>query len=247
MSNNSNFNISIPILVVIFMKTERKIRRAIIDLTKGNMVLIHDSDERENETDLIMAARFANKDSIRTMRKDGGGLIVLMISSEIAGKFNLFYIADLYREISDRYPLLGKLIPDDLPYDTKSSFSISINHRKTFTGISDVDRSLTARRFAELAENGSIDDFVREFRSPGHVPICIARKGLFEERKGHTELAVTLLKLANLTPVALGCEMIGEDGRSLDKKAARGYAKEKNLIFLESYEIEEAAERWSEC
>ena len=229
------------------MNSEDKVERAIRDLKNGKMVLVHDSDAREDETDLILPAQFANEESIRTMRKDGGGLIVLMISSEIAEKFDLKYLADIYQDISDRYPTLGKLLPLDLPYDTKSSFSISINHRETFTGISDIDRSLTARRFAELAGNGDINDFVREFRSPGHVPICIARKGLLSERKGHTELAVTLLKISNLIPVALGCEMIGEDGRSLSRDLAERYAREKNLIFLEGYEIEEVAEKWLEC
>jgi len=229
------------------MDPKNKVERAISDLKSGKMVLVHDSDSRENETDLILAAQFANKESIKTMRKDGGGLIVLMISSEIAEKFDLRYLAEIYQDISDRYPILGRLVPLDLPYDTKSSFSISINHRETFTGISDIDRSLTARRFAELAKDGDIDDFVREFRSPGHVPICIARKGLLRERKGHTELAVTLLKLSDLVPVALGCEMIGEDGRSLSRDLAERYAREKNLIFLEGYEIEEVAEKWLEC
>jgi len=229
------------------MNSEDKVERAIRDLKNGKIVLIHDSDAREDETDLILAAQFADKESIKTLRRDGGGLIVLMISSEIAEKFDLKYLADIYQDISDRYPTLGRLVPLDLPYDTKSSFSISINHRETFTGISDIDRSLTARRFAELAGSGSIDDFIREFRSPGHVPICIARKGLIRERKGHTELAVTLLKISNLIPVALGCEMMGEDGRSLSRELAERYAREKNLIFLEGYEVEEAAEKWLGC
>lgn len=226
------------------MDPGEKVRRAISDLRKGKFVLVHDGIDRENEVDLIISAQFVDKDSIKIMRKDGGGLIVLMIAWEIADRFNLPYLADLYQRISDRYPILGELIPSDLPYDTKSSFSISINHRRTFTGISDEDRSLTARRFAELSENGSVDDFCREFRSPGHVPICIARKGLLKERKGHTEYAVTLMKLSELAPVALGCEMIGEDGKSMSEEDARAYAERNGLIFLEGYEIEEVFDRW---
>lgn len=224
-----------------------KIERAINDLRRGKIILIQDDDKRENETDLIFAAQFANRNLIKTLRRDAGGLIVLMVANEIAEKFKLPYLADLYIDISDRYPYLGKLAPTDLPYDTKSSFSISINHRDTFTGISDLDRSLTARRFAELSLNGSLEDFVREFRSPGHVPICIARKKLLKERKGHTEFAVTLLKISNLIPVAVGCEMIGDDGRSLNREDAIKYAKDNDFVFLEGHEIEEAYEIWSEC
>lgn len=229
------------------MNTENKLKLAIEELKKGNFILIHDGDNREDETDLIIPAQFVDKDSIKVMRKDGGGLIVMMIANEVAEKFNLPYLSELYQDISNAYPVLGKLIPDDLPYDSKSAFSISVNHRKTFTGISDIDRSLTIRRFAELADKGSVEDFVKEYRSPGHVPICVARKGLLDERKGHTEMAVTLLKMANLSPVAAGCEMIGEDGRSLKKEDAERYAEEHGLVFIEGYEIEEGAIEWLEC
>lgn len=229
------------------MNTENKLKLAIEELKKGNFILIHDGDNREDETDLIIPAQFVDKDSIKVMRKDGGGLIVMMIANEVAEKFNLPYLSELYQDISNAYPVLGKLIPNDLPYDSKSAFSISVNHRKTFTGISDIDRSLTIRRFAELADKGSVEDFVKEYRSPGHVPICVARKGLLDERKGHTEMAVTLLKMANLSPVAAGCEMIGEDGRSLKKEDAKRYAEEHGLVFIEGYEIEEGAIEWLEC
>ena len=229
------------------MDAENKLKLAIEELRKGNFILIHDGDDREDETDLIISAQFVDKDSIKVMRKDAGGLIVMMIANEVAEKFDLPYLSDLCQDISKAYPVLGKLIPDDLPYDTKSAFSISVNHRRTFTGISDVDRSLTIRRFAELAERGGIEDFVREYRSPGHVPICIARKGLLTERKGHTEMAIALLKMADLSPVAAGCEMIGEDGRSLRKEDAKRYAEEHGLVFIEGYEIEEGAIEWLEC
>jgi 3,4-dihydroxy 2-butanone 4-phosphate synthase len=229
------------------MGADDRITEAINELRRGRFVLVHDDDRRENETDLIMAAEFVNSNSIKTMRKDGGGLIVLMIAGEIAEKFGLPFLADVYQNISDRYPLLGRLVPDDLPYDSKSAFSITINHRKTFTGISDADRSLTIRRFAELAREGDIEDFVREFRSPGHVPVCIARKNLLRERKGHTEMAVVLMKIAGLTPVAVGCEMMGDNGRSLSKEDAMKYAEEHGLVFLEGFEIEEGAVRWLEC
>lgn len=229
------------------MDAMEKIQRAVKDLRRGKFVLVHDGENRENETDLIIPAQFVDKEHIKTMRKDGGGLIVIMTAGEIASRFNLPYLSDLYLSIADRYPIFGKIIPDDLPYDTKSAFSLSINHRKTFTGISDIDRSLTIRRFAELARDGNVEDFVREFRSPGHVPVCIARKDLLAERNGHTEMAVTLMKIAGLIPAAAGCEMMGDDGKSLGKEEAKKYAEENDLVFLEGHEIREVATEWLEC
>ena len=69
------------------------------------------------------------------MRKEGGGLIFLMISYDIAKKFSLPYLTDLYSKIQDKYPIFKSLIANDIPYDNKSSFSLYINHRDTFTGI----------------------------------------------------------------------------------------------------------------
>lgn len=229
------------------------IERAIADLQEGKFVLIFDDENREGETDLIMASEFVKPDSIRTMRKDGGGLIFLMASHEIAEKLQLPYLADLYTDIEGKYPVLKELTANDIPYDTKSSFSLYINHRNTFTGITDIDRSLTMKRFAELSKTiGSIDNgqatklFGKHFRSPGHIPICVAAKQLLNERKGHTELAVSLLKMAKVTPVGSGCEIMGDMGRALPKDQVQQYAKKHNLIFLEGKEILEAWKVWSE-
>ena len=184
------------------------------------------------------------------MRKDGGGLIFLMISHEIAQSFHLPFLSDLYAHIEKDYPALQKLIANDIPYDTKSSFSLYINHRKTFTGITDNDRSLTIKRFAEIAKkettnNNPLDILGKEFRSPGHVPICVASEKPLSNRFGHTELSVALLKMAGLNPVASGCEIMGDNGKALSKEKAKKYAKDHGLCFLEGKEIIEAWSTWS--
>ncbi|KYK32550.1 MAG: 3,4-dihydroxy-2-butanone 4-phosphate synthase [Thermoplasmatales archaeon SG8-52-3] len=224
-----------------------KIKQAISDLQKGKFILIFDDDSREAETDLVIASEFVTPNSIKTMRKDGGGLIFLMVSKEIANKLQLPFLADMYSNIENKYPLLKKLVPNDIPYDAKSSFSLYINHRNTFTGITDNDRSLTMKKFAELAKNiqslndgEAINMFGKEFRSPGHVPICIAAKNLLKERKGHTELVVSIIKMAGLTPVGSGCEIMGDNGKALSKEKVKSYAKNNNLIFLEGSEIVKA-------
>jgi 3,4-dihydroxy 2-butanone 4-phosphate synthase len=186
------------------------------------------------------------------MRQDGGGLIFLMISYPTAQKLQLPFLSDLFTNISNDYPVLQALIPNDIPYDTKSSFSLYINHRKTFTGITDNDRSLTMKKFAELTQRiqhisstTAIKELGKEFRSPGHIPICIASEKLLNERKGHTELVISLLEMAGLTPVGSGCEIMGGHGKALPKEDAQQYAKKNNLVFLEGNDIIKAWKQWS--
>ena len=227
------------------------IEKAIADLRNGKFVLIHDSKDREDETDFIISAEFISSESIKMMRKDGGGLIFLMISYDIAKKFSLPFLTDLYDKIQDEYQILKSLIANDIPYDAKSSFSLYINHRDTFTGITDIDRSLTIKEFSLLSKkvknsgkNEAMKMIGEKFRSPGHVPICISSNNLLSDRFGHTELAVSLLKMADLTPVGSGCEIMGDNGKALSKEEAMNYAKEKNLTYLEGKEIIEAWKKW---
>ena len=228
------------------------ISRAITDLQNGKFVLIYDDDDREGEADIVMASEFVAPESIRTMRKDGGGLIFLMTSSEIANKLKLPFLADLFSDVDDKYPVLKELIPNDIPYDSKSSFSLYINHRDTFTGITDIDRSLTMNKFADLAKKiENIEDgaatkmFGKEFRSPGHIPICVASKNLLNERVGHTELVVSLLKMADVISVGSGCEIMGDTGRALSKTKAKQYADGNGFVFLEGKDIIKAWKKWS--
>jgi 3,4-dihydroxy 2-butanone 4-phosphate synthase len=227
------------------------IKKAIKELQNGKFVLIHDSDLREDETDFIMASEYVSPNSIKTMRKYGGGLIFLMISHDIAEKFDLPYLTDLYKTNQQKYPILKSLIANDIPYDTKSSFSLYINHRNTYTGITDIDRSLTIKEFSqiskkvkELKKNESINVLGKNFRTPGHIPICISSKNLLSDRFGHTELTIALLMMADLIAVGSGCEIMGDDGKALSKEKAIEYAKENNLIFLEGEEIIKAWQKW---
>lgn len=213
--------------------------------------MIYDNDSRESETDLVIASQFVTPDAIKRMRKDGGGLIFLMMSHAAAQTLQLPFLSDLFSQVSPSYPVLRALVPNDIPYDTKSSFSLYINHRKTFTGITDNDRSLTMKKFADLVKRTkekdskvAVQELGKEFRSPGHIPICIASEKLLNERKGHTELVISLLEMAGLTPVGSGCEIMGEHGKALPKEEARNYAEKNNLVFLEGNDIIKAWKQW---
>lgn len=186
------------------------------------------------------------------MRKDGGGLIILMVAPNIASHLGLPFLTDLFNTSQKDYPVLGQLVANDIPYDTKSSFSLYINHRKTFTGITDNDRSLTIKSFAQLADQAqrlnptaAQQRFGSLFRTPGHVPICAATPGLTANRQGHTELTVALLLMSGLIPVGTGCEMMGDSGKALPKDQAKHYADDHHLTYLEGKDIMEAWTQWS--
>jgi len=221
--------------------------RAIECLRHGRFVLVYDFDDRERETDMVIASEFVTPDSIRSLRKDAGGLICTTASHEVAEKLQLPFLVDVLACNYGNYPMLRKLAPNDIPYDTKSAFSITINHRKTFTGITDRDRAMTTSEFARLAKyaigNGSEEareEFGRKFRSPGHVHLLNASKQLLTARRGHTELCTALITMSGLTPSATICEMMGDDGNALGKDKAKEYAQRFDLCFLEGQEIIEA-------
>jgi len=230
-----------------------KIQKALADLRKGKFVLVFDDDTREAETDFFIAAEHVTPESVRTMRKKGGGLIFLMASHEIAQKFDLPFLADLFKDVEKKYPSLKHLVANDIPYDSKSSFSLYINHRETFTGITDIDRAKTMKGFADLAtsmmekpSDDAVQTLGQSFRTPGHVPICVASERPLQNRFGHTELAVALVTMSGITPVAAGCEMMGDDGKALSKTQAKAYAAQHDLVFLEGKEIVKSWITWSE-
>ena len=222
------------------------INKAIEALKAGDFVFIFDAEGREEETDFVMAASMCTAEQVREMRIHGGGLIFLMADHHSSHRLGLPFLSDLLYKEASRYPVLKELIPNDIPYDTKSSFSITLNHRRTFTGITDKDRSLTIRDYGllchQLGEFEHDVDAQRElgtrFRSPGHVPICRASQQPLKTRFGHTELSVALLSMAGLNPVAVGCEMMSPDSDlARTKEEARAYATKRGSVFLEGKEV----------
>jgi 3,4-dihydroxy 2-butanone 4-phosphate synthase len=220
------------------------ITKACEELRNGKMVLVYDADGREEETDMVIASEFVDQDIVRTYRKDAGGLICVTIPPETRHCIGIPYMVDVLQNSKGLYPILDGLKPNDIPYDAKSSFSLTINHRKTFTGITDKDRALTISEFAKIVQlsrscnNGhAADTFAKNFRSPGHVHLLNASEKLVLDRQGHTELATALMVLAGLTPTATICEMMGDDGRALSKNRAQKYATDNGLLYLEGREI----------
>ncbi|HUR68162.1 MAG TPA: 3,4-dihydroxy-2-butanone-4-phosphate synthase [Candidatus Thermoplasmatota archaeon] len=209
-------------------------------LRDGKFVCVYDADGREEEVDLFVAAEHATPAAVRTLRKDAGGLVFLAVDPRVGRALDLPFLQDLYAEDSARHPVLQRLIPNDIKYDTRSSFSLTINHRKTFTGITDNDRSLTIQEFAKLAKAPDVEAFGQQFRAPGHVHLCVGADKLLHERQGHTEIGVALARLSGVVPVLAGCEMLADNGRALSKADAQRWADAHEALLLDGKAVEAA-------
>jgi 3,4-dihydroxy 2-butanone 4-phosphate synthase len=220
---------------------------AINALRDGEIVLLYDYDHRERETDLVMAAEVVTPKHVFQLRRDAGGLICVAIDPAASSLLGIPYIVDVLRcagNSGNGFKAIESICEraGDIAYDSKSSFSLWVNHRKTFTGITDIDRALTITRLADITKqslSGNHVDFGEEFRSPGHVPLLRAAPNLLKDRRGQTELSIVLARAAEVTPAMVMCEMLdGSTGRALSKEDAMKYALENGLAFIEGRDVE---------
>lgn len=239
------------------MAVARSLSPAVLEasaaLRLGEPILVFDAIDREAETDLIVLSERATPELVRLLRQDAGGLICTAISDELRVRLGLPFYGELLEAAESRYPLLGPVRHQRLRYDARSPFGIHVNHRTNFTGIPDRDRAVTIRALGELARDASsLSDedlrlrFATEFTSPGHIPILYAARQLARERKGHTELAISLTRMAGLSESVTVCEMLGDSGGPRSPDAARRYAEAHGWPFLEGRAITEAFTEWSE-
>jgi len=164
------------------------IEEALEDLRNGKMIMVTDDENRENEGDLICAARFATPQVINFMATNARGLICMPVSREIARKL---YFNPMVADNTDNH---------------ETAFTVSVDHVDTTTGISAFDRSLTAMALVNP------DAKPEDFRRPGHMfPLVAKKQGTFI-RQGHTEATVDFCRLAGLEEAGLCCEIMSEDG-----------------------------------
>lgn len=223
----------------------KSVKRGIESIKKGELVLIYDAEDREGETDFVIPASSVTPKKVAYFRNEAGGLICVAIHPVAAERLGLPFMSDILRNVNDTYSLLRKLVEEkgDLSYDIRSSFSLWVNHRATFTGVTDRDRALTIKKIGEAVErvfngNDSAYNFYTEFRTPGHVSLLRAADRLLDERMGQTELSVALAVLAGITPAMVICEMLdSESGGALSKAKAKAFASEHDLVFMEGKEI----------
>ncbi|MFZ8922361.1 MAG: 3,4-dihydroxy-2-butanone-4-phosphate synthase [Nitrosopumilaceae archaeon] len=204
-------------------------------LKRGEFVLLFDSAGRENEIDMVAAGEFVTPEHVARMRQHAGGLLCISIDNEFANELDLHYMHDILAESSTNKEMIMGLAP----YGDRPTFSIYVNHYQTYTGITDKDRALTIQEMAKIYNlDNKKKKFVSSFKTPGHVPLLIASKGLLETRQGHTEMSIYLAKLAGLTPVTAICEMMdAETYTALSIEKAEKYAKQNGIPLIDGKEL----------
>ncbi|PAF48057.1 bifunctional 3,4-dihydroxy-2-butanone 4-phosphate synthase/GTP cyclohydrolase II [Helicobacter sp. 12S02634-8] len=166
----------------------QRVREAIKAIKNGEMIIIMDDEDRENEGDLVMAGIFSTPEKINFMAQEARGLICVSITKEIAQKFDL-------------PPMVSN---NNSNHET--AFTVSIDAKEAKTGISAFERHRTIELMCDT--NTTPQDFVR----PGHIFPLIAKDGGVLVRTGHTEASVDICKLAGLKPVSVICEIMKADG-----------------------------------
>ena len=195
------------------------VESAISDIRKGKLVIVRDSQDRENEADLIMAAEKATAANINFMIRQGGGLICVAMTQDRAMKLGL--------------PAMVRA--DENAQSLECNFTVTVDARKgVTTGISAADRATTVRALANLKTQP--DDLNR----PGHIFPVRARQGGVLVRAGHTEASADLARLAGLKPVGVMCEILDRQGdpaspATVDRLAKRHSLKVINISELAEY------------
>ncbi len=186
-----------------------KINEAITTIRSGEMIIVVDDENRENEGDLLMAAELVTPKHVNFMITHGKGLLCVPMEED---KLSQLDIPLMTNESSDRHG---------------TKFTISVDAVEgTTTGISAAERALTIQALA--ASDAKADQFMK----PGHIFPLRAEKGGVLKRAGHTEAAVDLAKLAGLSPIGAICEIIREDGEMARLDDLIPYAAKHNLKII---------------
>ena len=200
--------------------------RALAAFRRGEPVLIHDAADREGETDIVYPAGAVTPRAVARLRNDAGGLVCVALSDAVSETLGLPFLQE-----SLDHPLTAD---HELGYDERSSFSLTVNHRDTFTGITDEDRALTIAELGALAAAPDRRTFEETFRAPGHVHLLRAAPDLLDDRRGHTELGVALARAADQPPAVVVCEMLDDEtGGARSPADARAYAERHDLVYVE--------------
>ena len=185
------------------------VEEAIADIRDGRMVVVCDAEDRENEGDLVVAARFATPEAVNFMAKEARGLICLALTPERCDELGL----DLMTAKNESS--LG------------TAFTVSIEAREgVTTGISAHDRARTIQ--VAIDPRAGAEDL----RQPGHVFPLKAKDGGVLARTGHTEAGTDLARLAGVEPAAVICEILNDDGTMARVPDLEGYVERHGLRMI---------------
>jgi 3,4-dihydroxy 2-butanone 4-phosphate synthase/GTP cyclohydrolase II len=186
--------------------SQSSVREAIDAFARGEIVVVTDDDDRENEGDLIVAAVHTTPEKMAFIIRHTCGIVCAPITGEIARRLHLAPM------VADSDAIHG------------TAFTISVDYKHgTTTGISADDRTNTIRALAN--GNTGRADFVR----PGHIFPLIAKDGGVLMRSGHTEAAVDLCRFSGVEPVAAICELVNDDGTVMRGPQVSAFARRHSL------------------
>jgi 3,4-dihydroxy 2-butanone 4-phosphate synthase/GTP cyclohydrolase II len=191
-----------------------RVEAAIAAFAKGEIVVVTDDDDRENEGDLFVAASLCTPDKMAFIIRNTSGIVCAPLASDEAKRLNLNPMVAL----------------NDAPLGTAFTVTVDVRHGLT-TGISAEERNNTVRALAN--GNSGANDFVR----PGHVFPLVAKDGGVLMRSGHTEACVDLCRLAGLPPVGVLAELMSDDGTVMRGPTVAAFAEKHKLTRLSIADI----------
>jgi 3,4-dihydroxy 2-butanone 4-phosphate synthase/GTP cyclohydrolase II len=194
--------------------THSRVDAAIKAFAKGEIVVVTDDDDRENEGDLFVAASLCTPEKMAFIIRNTSGIVCAPLGAEHARHLQLD-------------PMVSK---NEAPLGTAFTVSVDVRHGLT-TGISAEERCNTVRALAN--GNSGAADFVR----PGHVFPLLARQGGVLIRSGHTEACVDLCRLAGLPPVGVLAELMNEDGTVMRGPGVAAFAQQHKLAQVSIAEL----------
>lgn len=205
---------AIPLIAITMHSFTDRWSHAIQDLQNGRPVILMDDFDRENEADLIVAAEKINVETMALLIRECSGIVCLCLTDETLTKLQL---PQMVAHNESRYG---------------TAFTVSIEARNgVSTGVSAADRVTTVK--AAIADNAQPKDIV----SPGHMfPLRAETDGVLV-RRGHTEGAVDLARLAGLKPAAVLCELMNPNGTMARGAEVTRFATQHNLAILSIDEL----------
>lgn len=190
----------------IVLDAHLRVDAAIAAFARGEIVVVADDDDRENEGDLFVAASLCSPEKMGFIIRHTSGIVCAPLAAEDAKRLHL-------------EPMVSQ---NDAPQRTAFTVSVDVRHGVT-TGISAEERTNTVRALAN--DNSGAADFVR----PGHVFPLVAREGGVLMRSGHTEACVDLCRLAGLPPVGVLAELMNDDGTVMRGPQVAAFAERHGL------------------
>jgi 3,4-dihydroxy 2-butanone 4-phosphate synthase/GTP cyclohydrolase II len=181
---------------------------AVEAIRQGEIVIVVDAEDRENEGDFVCAADTASTEIVNFMIRHGRGQVCMPILPDVARRLDLPMMVDA----------------NSTPLGT--AFTVPVDHRSARTGITAAERATAIA--AILDPRSAATDFVR----PGHLFPLVAKEGGVLRRAGHTEAAVDLARMAGLSPAGVLCEILDDTGNRADRDTLFALAAEHGLKII---------------